>query len=147
MKLIPEINKPDFEAEVLKSRQPVLVNFWAAWSQPCRMLMGILDEVTAECAGRAKVVKVNVDDNPDLAIWYGIHSIPTLLCFVNGEVGVKIVGTVSKEAILATLQPPTEAIPAMRNGWTAFATSALKPRGEATSSSPKPNYQTNRTKT
>jgi thioredoxin 1 len=104
-KSILEINEPDFETEVLKSNQPVLVCFWAGWSQPCRRLAGVLNEVAAECNGRAKVVKVNVDDNPQLGMWYGIHSIPTLLRFVNGEVGGRIVGTASKERILATLKP------------------------------------------
>jgi len=111
MRSISEINELDFEAEVLKSRQPVLVNFCAGWSQRCRMLAGVLDEVASECKGWAKVVMVNSDDNPHLGIWYGIHSIPTLLCFVNGEVGAKIVGTASKEAILAQLKPLAEAIP------------------------------------
>jgi thioredoxin 1 len=105
MRTIPEINEPEFEVEVLKSRQPVLVNFCAAWSQPCRRLAGVLDEVATECGETVKIVKVNVDDNPDLGMWYGIQSIPTLLCFVNGEVRAKIVGTASKEAILAKLKP------------------------------------------
>jgi thioredoxin 1 len=105
MRSIPEIKEPDFEAEVLKSGQPVLVNFWAAWSEPCRILGGVLAEVADECDGRVKVLKVNVDDNPDLGMWYGIQSIPTLLCFVNGEVKTTIVGTASKEAILARLKP------------------------------------------
>jgi len=103
MRSIPEINEPEFEAEVLKSRRPVLVNFCASWSQPCRVLAGVLDEVAAECVGTVKVVKVNVDDNPDLGMWYGIQSIPTLVCFFNGEVKSRIVGTASKEAILARL--------------------------------------------
>jgi thioredoxin 1 len=105
MKTIPEINEPDFEAEVLKPSQPVLVNFLAAWSQPCRILGPVLDEVAGECNGRAKVVKVNVELNPHLAMWYGIQSIPTLLCFVDGEVRAKIVGTASKRAILSKLGP------------------------------------------
>jgi len=139
---IPEINEPDFEMEVLQSRQPVLVNFWAEWSQPCRVIEPVLDEVAAACNGRAKVVKVNVDDNPNLAFWYGIHCIPNLLCFINGEVNVKMVGTASKEAILAMFLPPAKAIPAMRKGWTAFSTSALKPSAEAAPSFPEPNHQT-----
>ena len=106
MRPIPEIDEPEFEAEVLKSERPVLVNFCASWSQPCRLLAGVLDEVAAECIGRVKVVRVKVDDNPDLGMWYGIQSIPTLLCFVNGEVKVRIVGTASKEAILARLTMP-----------------------------------------
>jgi thioredoxin 1 len=108
MKSILEINEPDFSREVLQSTQPVLVNFWADWSQPCRRLDPVLEEVAAACQGRAKVVKVNADDNPDLGISYWIQSIPTLLCFVNGQVGARIVGTASKEAILTVLKPFTD---------------------------------------
>jgi thioredoxin 1 len=107
MKTIPEINESEFEAEVLRSERPVLVSFWAAWSQSCRVMGPVLDQVAGECNGMVKVVKVNVDDNPDLGMWYGIQSIPTLLCFINGNVGSKIVGTASKEAILAKLQSLT----------------------------------------
>ena len=113
MKTILEINEPDFEAEVLRSRQPVLVNFCAGWSQRCRVLAGVMDEVAAECNGWAKVVKVNVDDNPDLAMWYAIQSVPTLICFVNGEACDKIVGTVSKEAMLAKLKPAVQTAPSI----------------------------------
>ena len=113
MSSIPEINGTDFEAEVLKSKQPVLVSFWAPWNQPSRMLGPVLDEVAAECNGWAKVVRVNVDDNSYLELWFGIQSIPTLLCFVNGEVVATITGTASKEAILAVLKPLADAIPSI----------------------------------
>jgi thioredoxin 1 len=111
MKTILEINEPDFEMEVLKSRQPVLVNFWADWSQPCRRLGPVLEEVAAACKGRAKVVKVNADDNPNLGLSYWIQSIPTLLFFINGEARARIVGAASKEAILAKLKLLAEATP------------------------------------
>lgn len=104
MKPIREINEPEFEAEVLKSQQPVLVNFRTAWSQPCRVLGPVLDEVAAQCDGQVKVVKVNADDNFDLGLWYDIQFIPTLLYFINGTERARIVGTASKEAILARLQ-------------------------------------------
>lgn len=104
MKAILEINEPEFEAEVLNSERPVLVSFWAAWSQPCRVLEPVLDEVASQCNGRAKIVKVNADDNPDLGLWLGIHSIPTLLIFTDGNVVGKIVGTASKQAILSKLE-------------------------------------------
>jgi thioredoxin 1 len=104
MKTIPEINQPEFEAEVLKSQQPVLVSFWAGWSQPCRVLGPTLDKVAARCEGRVKVVKVNADDNFDLGLWYDIQFIPTLLYFINGSERARIVGTASTEAILARLQ-------------------------------------------
>ena len=107
MNSILKINEPDFELEVLKSEQPVLVNFWAPWSQPCARIEPVLDEVAAGCNGSAKVAKVNVDDNPDLGLRYGIQSIPTLLYFLQGRVSAKIVGTASKKAILAKLHSLT----------------------------------------
>jgi thioredoxin 1 len=88
---------------VLCSRKPVLVAFSAVWSRPCRILEPELREVAAACAGSVKVVKVNADDNPDLSLWYGVQSIPTLLYFVDGTLRGRIVGTASKKAILAKL--------------------------------------------
>ncbi len=102
---IVEIGESDFESEVLKAKQPVLVAFLAPWSQPCRTLRSVLDEVVAACGDRVKVLKVNADNYPDLGVWYDIGSIPTLLCFVNRNVCARIVGTVSKETILAKLGP------------------------------------------
>jgi thioredoxin len=99
------IGQAEFELEVLKSRQPVLVAFWAPWSRPCHILDSTLDEVAAACAGSVKVVKINADDNPDLGMWYEIQSVPTLLYFVDGVLRARVVGTASKEAILAKLQP------------------------------------------
>ena len=117
MKPILEINEPDFEMEVLSSKQPVLVNFWADWSQPCRRLGPVLEEVAAACNGIAKVVKVNADDNPRLGMSYWIQSIPTLLCFVNGDVRARIVGTTSKEAILSLLNRHCETRPGEASPW------------------------------
>jgi len=99
-----EVGGANFESEVLKSKQPVLVAFSAPWSRPCHILDSVLDEIATTCAGRLKVVRVNTDDNPDLSLWYEIQSIPTLLCFVDGTPRAKVVGTASKEAILAKLQ-------------------------------------------
>lgn len=98
------VGEADFESEVLKSRLPVVVAFWAPWSHPCHILESALDEVAAACAGHAQVVKVNADDNPDLSMWYEIQSIPTCLFFVDGSVRYRVVGTVSKEAVLARLE-------------------------------------------
>jgi thioredoxin 1 len=100
-----EVGEANFEAEVLKSKQPVLVAFWAPWSHPCHILDKALEEVAATCAGRVKVLKVNADDHPDLSLWYEIQSIPTLVYFVDGTIRAKVVGTASKEAILAKLGP------------------------------------------
>ncbi len=99
----------DFDSEVLKCKQPVVVAFWAPWSRPCHVIDATLEEVAAACAGSAKVVKVNADDNPDLSLWYEIRSIPTLLYFVDGNLRATLVGTASKEAILAKLQTVSSA--------------------------------------
>lgn len=101
---IADISEMNFESEVLLSQQPVLVEFSAAWSRPCHILDSVLDEVASACASRVKVVRINADDNPDLSLVYNIQSIPTLLYFVKGNLRAKMIGTASKEAILAKLQ-------------------------------------------
>ena len=104
-----EVGDATFDSEVLKSKQPVVVAFSAPWSRPCHIIDATLQEVAVACAGSAKVVKINADDNPDLSLWYEIQSIPTLLYFVNGILRAKVVGTASKEAILAKLQTVSSA--------------------------------------
>lgn len=104
MKTTIEINEANFEAEVLKSNQPIIVDFWAEWCGPCKMLAPVLDEIAREQSGRVKVAKVNVDTNPTLAARFGIQSIPTLLYFVNGEAKEQTVGALSKRAIVAKLE-------------------------------------------
>ncbi len=101
---IVHADEAGFESEVLKSKLPVLAAFWAPWSQPCKVLDSVLDEVATACAASVKIVKVNADDNPDLSLWYEIQSIPTLLVFVEGRVRAKVVGTASKDAILSRVQ-------------------------------------------
>lgn len=100
-----EVGESNFEAEVLRSAQPVLVAFGATWSKPCQIIRSVLNGVDEKCAGKIRVLLVNVDDYPDLGLLYGIESIPTLLCFVGGKVRARIVGTASKEAILSKLEP------------------------------------------
>ncbi len=100
--MVVEITKDNFEAEVLKAEGPVLVDFWAAWCMPCKMLSPIVDAVSEERAD-VKVCKLNIDDQQELAIKYGVMSIPTLIKFENGEVANKSIGLVSKEAILEML--------------------------------------------
>jgi thioredoxin 1 len=107
MKSTIEINQANFETEVLKSAQPVLVDFWAEWCGPCKMLAPVLDEIAIEQAGRAKVAKVNIDNNGELAARFGIHSIPTLLYFANGQVRHQTVGAANKCAITAQLESLT----------------------------------------
>lgn len=105
MNLIPEISGLDFKSKVLQSKEPVLVAFLAPWSEPCRTARLVLNEVASACAGTVKMVIVKADENPDLGVWYDIHSVPTLLYFVGGSLQAKVIGTASKEAILAKLQP------------------------------------------
>jgi len=105
MKATIEINEANFETEVLKSSQPVLVEFATGWSFPSTMLDGALDEIAAEFVDCLKVAYVKLDRNPNLGLWYGIRCIPTMLYFVDGEVSIGIFGTASKEAILSQLKP------------------------------------------
>jgi thioredoxin 1 len=95
----------NFEAEVLKSDKPVLVDFWAEWCGPCRMVGPIVDEIANEYEGKVSVGKMNVDENPDIPSKYGIRSIPTLLVFKNGELVEKIVGAVPKSSITSKIEP------------------------------------------
>ena len=104
MKSTIEVNEGNFENEVLKSSQPVLVDFWAQWCGPCKMLAPVLDEIANEQVGRAKVAKVNLDENPSLAERYHVQAIPTLLYFAGGEVKEISVGVASKKAIVAKLE-------------------------------------------
>jgi thioredoxin 1 len=104
MKPTIEVNEANFEAEVLNSAQPVVVDFWAEWCGPCKMLGPVLDEIATEQSGKAKVAKINVDENSGLAERFGIRSIPTLLYFNGGEVRKQTVGVVSKKTIVSTLE-------------------------------------------
>jgi thioredoxin 1 len=103
-----EVGKANFDSEVLRSHRPVLVVFWARWSSACRVATPALNEVMREISGRVKLVKINADENPNLSLWYGIQSLPTLLYFLNGVVLARIVGAASKEAILAQLESSTQ---------------------------------------
>lgn len=85
-----------FEADVLKSSTPVVVDFWAEWCGPCRMIAPSLDEISKEMNGKVKVVKLNVDENPGVAAKYGIRSIPTLMVFKNGQLASQKVGAAPK---------------------------------------------------
>jgi len=98
------VGQENFEQEVLRSEQPVLVDFWAAWCGPCRAMAPVVDKVAGDFAGRVKVVKVNVDENGPLASRFGIQSIPTLLMFKGGQVVGSIIGFVPETELAKRLQ-------------------------------------------
>jgi thioredoxin 1 len=94
-----ELNDSTFEKEVLKSETPVLVDFWAPWCGPCRILAPVVEEIANSYSGRLKVGKLNVDDNQDTTMAYGIRSIPTLIIFKGGKALDQIIGAVPKSEI------------------------------------------------
>ena len=100
---IVHVTDDTFEAEVLKAEQPVLVDYWAEWCGPCRMIAPILDDVAADYAGRVKICKLNVDENQATPPKYGIRGIPTLMLFRNGNVEATKVGALSKSQLIAFL--------------------------------------------
>jgi len=101
---VQQFTDQNFEAEVLKSDKPVLVDFWAEWCAPCRMMAPAVEAIAAEFADRAKVGKLNVDENQSSAGRYNIRGIPTLLLFKNSEVVEQVVGVTSKDAIAKMLE-------------------------------------------
>ena len=98
-----ELTTQNFSKEVMESDKPVMVDFWASWCGPCRMVSPIVDEIAEEVQGKAKVGKVNVDEQGDLASQFGVMSIPTIMVFKNGEAVATSVGEKSKAEMLALL--------------------------------------------
>ncbi len=104
---ISEVTDATFQGEVLESGVPVLVDFWAPWCGPCRAIAPVLEELSGEFAGKAKIVKVNVDENQAAATQYGVRSIPNLLVFKDGQVADQIIGAVAKTKLQDALNAVT----------------------------------------
>ena len=98
------VTDSNFEDEVINADEPVLVDFWAAWCGPCRMIAPMIEELASEFEGRAKIAKVDVDSNPQTAMQFGVRSIPTLLFFKSGEVADQLIGASSKKTLSQKLE-------------------------------------------
>lgn len=95
------VTDADFQSEVLEAKEPVLVDFWAEWCEPCKAIAPVLDELSGELAGKVKIVKLNVDENPTTMTQYGVRSIPTMILFKGGEAADIKVGAGTPKAALA----------------------------------------------
>lgn len=102
--VVTEVKEADFKSVVLDSELPVLVDFWAPWCGPCRMVAPVVEEIAQQYEGKVKVVKLNTDENPQIASQYGIRSIPTLMVFKDGEKQEMVVGAVPKTTLANTLE-------------------------------------------
>jgi thioredoxin 1 len=102
---ITEVTDSNFQAEVIESDVPVLVDFWAPWCGPCRMVAPVLEEIASEKGNALKIVKLNTDENQQTAIAYQVLSIPTLILFKGGEVAKKVIGAYPKRKLEAELEP------------------------------------------
>jgi thioredoxin 1 len=103
--IVAEVTDTSFQAEVIESEVPVLVDFWAPWCGPCRMVAPVVEEIAEERGEALKVVKLNIDDNQNTAVQFNVMSIPTLILFRNGEVAKTVVGAYPKRKLEAELEP------------------------------------------
>ena len=99
------LNKTNFQAEVIESNVPVLVDFWAKWCMPCKMIAPVLEELGAELTGKLKIGKVNIDEEGDLAVQYGVESIPTLFVFSKGKIVDRHIGNAPKTILEKLVKP------------------------------------------
>ena len=104
MSSVLHLSDSQFEAEVLSSEIPVLVDFWAPWCGPCQAIGPVIDELASHYAGRLKVAKINVDENRDTAMKYNVRGIPNLILFKNGESQQQIVGAVAKQELVSAIE-------------------------------------------
>jgi thioredoxin 1 len=102
---VTEVTDTNFQAEVIESEVPVLVDFWAPWCGPCRMVAPVVEEIAQERGEALKVVKLNIDDNQNTAVQFNVMSIPTLMLFRNGEVAKTVIGAYPKRKLEAELEP------------------------------------------
>ena len=103
--LTVEVTDANFQQEVMKSETPVLIDFWAAWCGPCKMIGPVVEEIAKEYEGKLKVGKVDVDNNPEISVQFGIRSIPTLMVFKGGKVVEQIIGAVPKKNLMEKVLP------------------------------------------
>ena len=103
--IVAEVTDTNFQAEVIESEVPVLVDFWAPWCGPCRMVAPVVEEIAEERGEALKVVKMNIDENQNTAVQFNVMSIPTLMLFRNGEVAKTVIGAYPKRKLEAELEP------------------------------------------
>jgi thioredoxin 1 len=103
--MVEKFTSSNFNEIILHSNKLVLVDFWAEWCGPCRMIAPIIEELSSEYTGRAIIGKLNVDESPDISVNYGVRGIPTILIFKNGQMVDRIVGAVSKSNIILKIEP------------------------------------------